>query len=232
MTAPWVVPADCRRHLSQSLLFMRHGERDKILDAREAWRVPLTPRGVTESREMGRRDLAPLGPAHIFHSIVGRCRQTAEALHEGLVIAGAKTVNHGPDKRLTAPFLPNPPVSYAYAETEGLDSGRFLEVWFADQLPPSIAQPAREAAEEQMAFLEKSHETHGGFQIHVSHDWNILLLAWKFLGLSPDQALWPNFWEGLWFLFQPGEMSIHYRNHSRTIPRNQSVAEPHPTTGP
>lgn len=205
--------------LDGAVLLMRHGERPIIDDPTRAEEVLLTAEGLRSARELGRELLAAHPIQGLFHSTVRRCGQTAEAILEGLRSRGRHPVNHGPQPQLAVPYLPDPQRSYAYALRRNLDSLGFIRAWFDGGLAADVVREPRGAAREQLAFLYAAKRSHPGFGVHVSHDWNILLLAWHFLGVEPSGENWPGFLEGLLIHFGGDAVTFRFRNH-------ESILEP------
>ncbi len=204
--------------LDRSVVIMRHGERPIIDDPTRADRVMLTARGLRSARQLGLGLLADCAPRNLFHSTVPRCRQTAEALMAGLRDRQVQPVNHGPHPQLAVPYLPDPQRSYAFALKNDLDPLAFVQAWFAGDLAADLIQDPQRAAREQFEFLRTMRRSHPGFQVHVSHDWNLLLLARVYLGIEPSRENWPGFLEGLLIHFGETTVIFRYRHYQRSLP--------------
>nr|CRH05162.1 Conserved protein of unknown function. putative phosphohistidine phosphatase, SixA [Candidatus Magnetococcus massalia] len=197
---------------------MRHGAREIIEDATKAEAVMLNAQGVEQSRALGEGLLSSHPPAHLFHSTIGRCGQTAELLLEGMGVAAQGVKNHGGQRDLAAYYLPDNQHTYRYCQENGMSTLDFIQQWFAGELGAELAIPARRAAEQKLAFIQRCKAQWGGFQIHVSHDWNMMLLIAHYLELEADAAYWPGFLEGVLLTWEEsGALTLRFREHEKRI---------------
>ncbi|MBF0625897.1 MAG: histidine phosphatase family protein [Magnetococcales bacterium] len=204
--------------LERSVLFMRHGERAGIIDPAQTRTLLLTPAGIAGARRLGADTLASSPPREVFHSTIPRCRQTAEAILDGLTERGLRPRCHGGREELATPFLPDPQYTWNESWRRGLDAITFVQVWLRDGMDPALADDPRRAALGQLAFLHRQWQQYPGFQLHVSHDWNIVLLTWLLLGLEPEPDHWPGFLEGVRITFLTDGITCRYRDLERTVP--------------
>lgn len=204
--------------LHRSVLILRHAERPEITDPTHAETTLLTPEGVVSARCFGIEKLFVTPPQRIFHSTIPRCRQTAEAIIDGLRTHGIRSEYHGSRPELAAPYLPDPHKSHAHSYRLGLDSLGFIQAWFHGDMDRSLADDPRQAARQLLLFLWYQWQRSPGFHLHVSHDWNILLLVWTFMGVPPSQASWPGFLEGLLITFGREGFHFHFRDLNQTTP--------------
>ncbi|HOX43333.1 MAG TPA: histidine phosphatase family protein [Myxococcota bacterium] len=178
-------------------LLLRHAERASIDTIEDSYRALLTPAGMTAARLLGGR-LAHLRPIRLAHSPVGRCRQTAACLAEGIQAAGGEATLLGERTELGGPYMLDFRAAMAAVLDEG--GGRFVRAWF-DGRPPAdgLVRPFREAARGQLEALLASLREPGarGVWLGISHDWNLLLLREGYLGLRHEAAGWPDYLEGL-----------------------------------
>lgn len=209
-----------KKPLEQSILIMRHGARPHITDPTLAETTMLTAEGIQTSHELGARLLSRTPVKGIFHSTIHRCQQTAQAILAGLEEEGSHPKFFGAFPELATPYLPDPQKTYTFAFTQGLDSLAFLRVWFTKGLDASLADEPHHAGWDQLNFLLKQFRENPGFQIHVSHDWNILLLLWTFLEVEPTLETWPNFLEGLLITVTPTALTLQFRATQKTLPGN------------
>ncbi|MBF0454838.1 MAG: histidine phosphatase family protein [Magnetococcales bacterium] len=203
--------------LDRSTLLMRHGARPKILDASKAEMTLLTPEGIAASRLLGKEVLAHHSPRALFHSTVPRCRQTLLAMMEGMAERAVYPENRGGFADLAAPYLPNPQKTFAYSEKQGWGTLGFIRHWFEEGLPADYAQTPNQAAEGVFSFLKVCRDRGPGFQVHVSHDWNIILLAWNLLQISPSHHQWPQFLEGILITFVGERVVVRFRDVEKSV---------------
>ncbi|MEG3640303.1 histidine phosphatase family protein [Magnetococcus sp. PR-3] len=203
--------------LSQCSLIMRHGPRLIIEDATKAEQVMLTDEGQVASRQLGADLFQHQPPAHIFHSTIARCGQTAQCMLEGMAHAAHGVENHGGQHRLAACYLPNNQHTYQYCKDQDMDTLQFIQKWFEGDLSADLAVPAQGAAQDQLYFMREQHEQRGGFQVHVSHDWNMMLFIWRYLGLTPSWDVWPSFLEGVLLTWSDDGVWFRFREHEKKV---------------
>jgi broad specificity phosphatase PhoE len=178
-------------------VLLRHAERAAIETIEDSYQAPLTPAGMAAARLLGGR-LAHLRPVALVHSPVGRCRQTAACLAEGIQAAGGEAALLGERTELGGPYM----LDFRAAMAAVLDVGprRFVRGWFDGRpMAEGLVRPFREAARQQLDTLLAVLRAPGarGLWLGVSHDWNLLLLREGYLGLRHEAAGWPDYLEGL-----------------------------------
>jgi hypothetical protein len=172
----------------RALFLLRHAERGPVTDIGTHASVLLTERGLLDARLLGGLIGRRFGPAAVWHSPVPRCRQTAEALAEG---AGAAVA--GPLAWLGGDFIGGEP---AWINAQFAASGHdgFLRLWFDGAYPPARIAPLSEAAGYEMrqaiGHLDASTVP---LSIGVTHDWNLLLLRERYLGLRHEEVGLPSY---------------------------------------
>jgi broad specificity phosphatase PhoE len=147
----------------------------------------LTEKGKLDAFEMG-RTIEGFERIRLFHSPAVRCRETAYAIAQGFSDRGGTV--HGtietPD--LCAPYLKDDRV---LKEAERQGHG-FMRSWFIGQFDPDWISPTSEAADIVLApLLQRMMEGEADqLDIHVSHDWEIMLLREELLGVRYEEAGW------------------------------------------
>ncbi len=211
------------------ILFIRHGERPEITDAASSDTTLLTANGIDRAIRLGASDLAPAPPGYLFHSPVPRCGQTTEAILKGLERQGIQADNQGPLEGLFPPFTPDH-VNAFMTERNQTDyaSEAFVRAWLAGELDPLRYPDPHRAAKAQLDFLLEKRRTLPGRHLHISHDCNILLLAWAFMGLMPEASHWPGFLEGMLLVVNGETVTFHYRNHPGAKRSIRTVPPPSP----
>lgn len=204
--------------MERTVLIMRHAERPEITHPDQAEHTMLTPKGLEQAERLGAGLLSSRSPQRIFHSTVPRCQQTAHAIMVGMEKRGVTPENGGPRPELAAPYLPDPPRTYAYSFRLGLDSLGFIQSWFSGRVDRSLADDPRQAALQQLAFFRAAWQKTPGFHLHVSHDWNILLLTWAFMDVAPSEETWPRFLEGIGITFGSDAIVFRFRKQHKSIP--------------
>lgn len=183
-------------------LIVRHAERFRLPSIGESLGVGVTERGKHDAYEMGRA-INGFEKIRLFHSPALRCRETAEAIAQGFSVQGGTVQGLIETWDLCAPYLKDDQVLKA-AENHGQG---FLRSWFNGQFDPEWIKPTAEAADMILApLLQRMVEGNdvSRLDIHVSHDWDILLLREELLGVRYEEAGWIGYLEGIHFSGQEG----------------------------
>jgi hypothetical protein len=178
----------------RALLLLRHAERGPVTDIGTHASVLLTERGLLDARVLGGLIGRRFGPVAVWHSPVPRCRQTAQALAEGAgaVVAAGATVA-GPLEWLGGDFIGGEP---AWINTQFAASGHdgFLRLWFDGAYAPARIAPLPEAADYEMRqAVSHLDACDVPLSIAVTHDWNLLLLRERYLGLRHEDVGLPSY---------------------------------------
>lgn len=176
-------------------VIVRHAERHHILSITDSLKVGLTERGREDARLLG-RSLEGYRLVRVFHSPAVRCRETAELIIEGL--AGNGTSVAGPTETwaLCAPYLKDERV---LKQADDLGQ-RFMRAWHDGRFDPEFIERTPRAADMVLGpMVERLRDPdgHGRLDVHVSHDWEIVLLREELLGLRHEEVGWAGYLEGV-----------------------------------
>ena len=81
--------------------------------------------------------------------------------------------------------------------TKGTD---FLPVWFSRKVPADIIDPPEMVAKTMMGFWKKrlvDDNVDNQIDICITHDWNLYVLRWYFLEISPGNGEKVDYLDGL-----------------------------------
>lgn len=173
---------------------LRHSARDDITDVREAPFVPLNTKGIEAARAFG--EALPRGRRlALRHSPIPRCQQTAEHILEGY---GSGELE-GADEGLGIPYVLD--LSRLIALAGRMGQRDFAARWFSDDLEQGVVQPSAEAARAlaTLATARLAEAQAGDLHLLVSHDWNVLLLRERLMGLAHQDVGWLEFLDGIVF---------------------------------
>lgn len=177
-------------------LLIRHARRERIEEAtaESAFKAALTPAGHEQARVFG-AGLPTSRPTFIHYSPVPRCKDTADRIAEGFASAGGEATVVGPRQLLGATFVKDERQVIATFASLGLRG--FMRAWYRGELPRSMVEDPRLAAEELLDGLTPRKDDSGPIlEINVSHDVVIVAL----LGIACDvESLdfpWPGFLDG------------------------------------
>lgn len=158
--------------VTPSVMFLRHGDRDKIPDGQFGDEVELNEKGILNSISFG-RSISHLMISGIYSSPIKRCVQTAEMIKSGLEKDIPITItNHLGD-----------PGPFVYHNNKAAGESYLLLGGFGlmDRLIDGEPVPGFRTIEEgtdilNRLFIEKSKEP--GTNIYISHDLIIALYSW------------------------------------------------------
>ena len=196
-------------------LLIRHAERYPITDPTRSNSIEITPAGSKMAALFGSR-LAGFSRIRIFHSPLKRCRQTAESIAQGAAATGAVVEYVGVQTVLGIGYILDPAET---ARLAGLHGDHFVRLWFTGKIAANIIEPAPLIARAYLDYLSaKLPEAAGGdrLDIHLSHDWNIMVLRELLLGVRHEDAGWLAYLDGVAFEPRPGALRAVYRDRSVT----------------
>ncbi|MBZ2189974.1 histidine phosphatase family protein [Alcanivorax sp. JB21] len=190
-----LLPADRPIHL-----LTRHSVRELARNGFADYRLPLTPEGVVMARDWGRR--LPRAVSAFYSSPVGRCVDTAVAMHEGGREAGLVG-----DQLLLdhEPSLVEPGCYVQDIERVGplffeLGAVGFVNRHLRGDLHGVLTPEA--GLRKMSEYLLARDPAPGAMAVHVTHD---TILAAFVAGLMARSAIsdrdWPWMMEGLWLWF-------------------------------
>lgn len=145
----------------------------------------LTEEGKQLSYRWG-NELAPGRRINFFSSFIGRCIETAYLIDKGYVAAGG-TTRHNTIEMTLSPFYVKDALRLFENHLKGSD---FLSAWFNREVPPDIIDPPDIVATTMQKFWEKRFAENNGtdrLDICVTHDWNLYVLQWYFLGVPSEK---------------------------------------------
>lgn len=187
---------------TRGLVVLRHSVRHYDTDnpINEPF-MGLTEEGKHLSYQWGNR-LPPVKRLNFFSSFIGRCIETAYLMDKGHVAAGGATSSNMIELTLS-PFYVRDALRLFEEYLKGPD---FLSGWFDRTIPPDIIDPPAQVAATMMEFWKKrlaDNRLSDQMDICVTHDWNLYVLRWYFLGLFPEKREKVEYLDGL-IVFRDG----------------------------
>jgi Phosphohistidine phosphatase SixA len=193
-------------------VILRHAARFPITNQAEPHLAELTPQGIADAEAFGAR-LQGFDCIRLFHSPVKRCQQTAEGILRGARKAGLSGEIVGPEETLGAGYIFDLNEAGRLAIQHG---EHMVRLWLNGQVPRSVMLTAVELANEKLDYLlQRLREPcpHGRrLDLHVSHDWNILILRELLCTLRHEDVGWLNFLDGVAFTPSNDKLIVSYRD--------------------
>jgi hypothetical protein len=210
LTAIASLPAD-----APAAAIMRHAARYPIANSAQPTLAEITPEGAAAAEEMGRR-FSGFERVRLFHSPVKRCQQTAACLARGLKGVGIAIDHIGPEDALGVDYILDLKEAGRLSDLHG---EHFVRLWMQQQISDSVVRAAKPIVEEKLAYLttKLTEPSQGGrrLDLHITHDWNILILRELLLDLRHEEMGWLAFLDGLAFAQKADQLEVVYRDHRR-----------------
>jgi broad specificity phosphatase PhoE len=176
-------------------IILRHAERYAVPSIDDSLGIGLTAKGMEDSRRFG-ESIAGRRPVRLFHSPAVRCRETAEGMAEGLRSAGHQVLSIEESRSLCAPYLKD---ACVLRDADRLGH-EFMRAWFEGRFDRNWLLPTPEAADMVLsAVIDGLREDRDRLDIHVSHDWEVVLLREELLGVRYEDAGWVDYLAGMAF---------------------------------
>lgn len=203
---------------ASAAVFLRHAERFPILDAAEPTLAEITPNGAAAAEAFGAQ-LTGFDCIRLFHSPVKRCLQTAACIAQGAQSIGCSVELVGPEDALGVDYILD---LREAGRLTVLHGNHFVRLWFSGQVSPTVIRAARQIAARKLAFLTQRLQEPCAqgrrLDLHVSHDWNIIVLRELLLSVRHEEAGWLTFLDGVAFSAHATGLQAVYRDHARVRP--------------
>jgi len=192
---------------------MRHTARHPIANPKEPTLAEITPEGAEAAEEFG-SCLTGFDRLRLFHSPVKRCGQTAACIAEGATSAGLKVELIGPRDEIGVEFILDQPEAGRLTLLHG---DNFVRLWVEGKIPATVVRPAHDVAMTHAGFaaarLRDPMDGGRRLDLHISHDWNIIVLREILLGIRHEDTGWLTFLDGVTFTANTDGIRAIYREH-------------------
>lgn len=184
---------------SKIIMIVRHSHRSEPKIMEKVHKIRLTPQGHAIAKKFG-ENLPIDRPIRLFHSIIWRCEETAQNIHDGFRSIGGKSELIGNSEPLYKIGIDDDSF-YRY-----ISNYHFKEIllrWAAGFFLPEewtpFIQYIQNAAD--VIWNQIKDAPQKGIDIHVTHDWHTMTLRFGWFALPPDKR-WVNFHGGFAFTFK------------------------------
>jgi len=205
-----------RRTRRPAAVFMRHAPRPPVVDLAVSPWVGITAAGQEAAEAFG-AGLAGVVAVRIFHSPILRCAQTAAHIAQGAEAAGVDAKVIGPREELGASYL----VDIGEVVRLGNALGRdFVRRWFAGEIGETVIRPPAAVLAEYLRYLTRGLGDGAAadrVDLHVTHDWNVLLLREGTLGLRHEEAGWIDYLDGVVVERLGVDLQVVYREQQAIV---------------
>lgn len=201
----------------RAAVVLRHAARHPIVDPREPLAAELTDAGRQDAEAFGAR-ITGFARLRLFHSPVKRCQQTAECVAAGAARAGLAVEVAGAQPELGVAYILD---QIETGRMSGVHGEHFVRLWFTNQVSEQLILRAPDIARRKLAYLNAklAEPAHGGrrLDLHISHDWNVLILRELLLGVRHEDAGWAPFLDGVAFTAETETLRAFYRERDAVV---------------
>ncbi|AOS43309.1 Histidine phosphatase superfamily (branch 1) [Lacunisphaera limnophila] len=197
---------------------LRHAARHPIIDPREPLAAELTAEGLQDAEAFGAR-ITGFDRLRVFHSPVKRCQQTAERIAAGAGRAGLAVELVGPQPELGVAYILD---QVETGRLSGVHGEHFVRLWFTNQVPVAFIERGPDVARRKLAYLQSRlrdpSDSGRRLDLHISHDWNVIILRELLLGVRHEEAGWAPFLDGVAFTLEAEKLRAFYRERKAVVP--------------
>ena len=184
---------------SKIILVLRHSHRDEPEGLKGAQKLRLTPQGHAIAKKFG-ENLPKYRPMALFHSIIWRCEETANDIHEGFE-------NIGGTSEIKGTLLPLQTVGmksedFFFSEFKNVPFFDIFYRWVVGFYSPDVWTPFMEYCQSTANVIldQVIDSPENGLNIFVSHDFNTMFFRFGWFGLRPEK--WVKFLGGFAFAIE------------------------------
>ncbi|MHA2284066.1 MAG: hypothetical protein ACXAC5_24775 [Promethearchaeota archaeon] len=190
---------------SRIILILRHSHRNEPKPLENVNKLRLTPQGHAIAKKFG-ESLPKYRSIRLFHSIIWRCEETAENIHNGFQNTGGKSELKGVLEPLSDIGIKD------RSFTQKFNKAHFRKVlfrWSAGFYLPEDWTPfttyCQKAA--HLIWNHANNQSNKNIDIYVTHDWHVMSLRYGWFGLPPDEK-WVKFLGGFAFTFEDNHIQL------------------------
>ena len=184
---------------SKIILVLRHSHRNEPKNSENINKLRLTPQGHAIAKKFG-ESLHKNRSIKIFHSIIWRCEETAENIHNAFINTGGNSELKG----VLEPLFDIGIQKRSF--TDKFKNNHFRDVlfrWVAGFYNSEDWTPFTNYCQKtaHLIWSQVKNPPYRGIDIYVTHDWHIMSLRFGWFGLPPDEN-WVKFLGGFAFTIE------------------------------
>ncbi|MFX1502919.1 MAG: histidine phosphatase family protein [Promethearchaeota archaeon] len=199
---------------SKIILLLRHSQRIEPIHFDKQADLNLTPLGRKMAKYFGNK-LPKDRSIRLFHSIVERCRNTAEEIFSGFKEIGGKAILKGTLRPLSHIGIN---LDSFIEESKKYNNLEIFNRWsaglYSSEFWSNLILYSQNAA--KLIWPEITNTPEKGIDIHVSHDMHILALRFGWFGLPPNNK-WINYLGGFAFSFNEDDILLYYDKKLKVV---------------
>ena len=190
---------------SKIILILRHSHRKEQTSFEKGQKTRLTPQGHAIAKKFG-ENLPSSRSIEIFYSIIWRCEETANNIHEGFKNVGGTSEVKGALESLQTIGIQD--MQFYLNEFTNVPILDIFYRWAVGFYTPDVWTPFTEycqsTAHNILDHVRDSPEN--GLDLFITHDFNILALRFGWFGLLPKK--WVKFLGGFAFTIKEDQFLL------------------------
>ncbi len=200
---------------SKIILILRHSHRNEPTALEKAQKLRLTPQGHTIAKKFG-ENLPINRPINIFHSIIWRCKETAQNIHEGFKNIGGTSEIKGVLTALADVGITNR--EFFLNEFNNFPVLDTFYRWVVGHYDLIYWKPFIEYCQSTALTILDQVKTspENGLNIFVTHDFNVMALRFGWFALLPDK--WVKFLGGFAFTIEEDQILLLDYGELKPVP--------------
>ncbi len=201
---------------SKIILILRHSDREKILDVRKSSKAALTEEGIDIAKKLG-ANLPNDFQYRFFHSHVARCENTARHICHEAINAGINAIVLGEREYLGGFFMKD--VEKVLEIANQMWGPEFILRWYEGKIDETSIMPFKSASKYILnkVISETNTNKEKEIDIHITHDWNMMLFMFHIFNWSDNTLKWPYYLEPIVIMVQNSNIFVKYENERRKL---------------
>jgi len=190
---------------SNIILILRHSHRNESPTFEKSQKERLSPQGHAIAKKFG-ENLPSSRSIKIFHSIIWRCEETTNNIHEGFKKNGGTSEIKGELKSLQTIGISD--MQFYLSEFNKVPIFDIFYRWVVGFYNPNVWTPFIEYCQSiaQIILDKVKNSPKNGLDIFVTHDFNILALRFGWFALLPKK--WVKFLGGFAFTIEEDHLLL------------------------
>ena len=201
---------------SKIILILRHSHRNEAKALESAQKTRLTPQGHAIAKKFG-ESLPSNRSIKIFNSIIWRCEETANNIHEGFKNIGGTSEVKGVLEPLQSIGITNR--QFFLNEFNNVPVFDIFFRWAVGVYSPNDWTPFNEYCQSSAHIIldQVKNSPENGLDIFVTHDFNIMALRFGWFALPPKK--WVKFLGGFAFTIEEDQiLLLDYEDEFKPVP--------------
>jgi len=199
---------------SKIILILRHSHRNEPKPLENVSKLRLTLQGHAIAEKFG-ESLPISRPIRLFHSIIWRCEETAENIHNGFKKAGGESELLGKFDPLHNIGINNRTALKNFKNYHFRD---IMYLWAVGFFHSKDWEPFTSYCHNTAHLISKrlKDAPENGIDVYITHDWHLMSLRFGWFGLPPDSH-WVKFLGGFAFTFKDDHFLLLERGELKSV---------------